>query len=157
MRSSSYLKAALATHLLYLAWSDEGWRDFINDFETSIRTIVGPAKTALVDDHIDPNSSQFEVWPGALQGKRRQRTMSYRLSRGNTGITSNHSNKVAPTSVKDRMVSFGRDLFGRLKETKPDEEQGVSSPAVQYNHSSGLDPSGSLDKLRVKDIQTLYS
>ncbi|KAF3797155.1 hypothetical protein GCG54_00009125 [Colletotrichum gloeosporioides] len=154
-----YLKASLDTHLLYISWCDEGWRDFINDFETSIRNIVLPAKTALVDDHINPESSQYDVLPWALQQKRRQRTMSHGQSRANTGLTSNHSEKRAPSTVQERVFSFSHSFFG-LKTTKPDEEQGLQSENAA-NHrqtlNSGLDPSGSLDKLRIKDVQTLYS
>lgn len=157
---SSYLKASLDTHLLYFYWCDEGWRDFINDFEASIREIVLPAKTATVDDHIDPDASQYDLLPGDLRRKRQQRTMSYRISRGNTGLTTESEKKVPPT-VKERAFSYGRGLFRRSETTKRDEEQGFPLQATttlsRPNAHAGLDPSNSLDRLRISDIQTLYS
>ncbi|KAH7004104.1 hypothetical protein EDB82DRAFT_42617 [Fusarium venenatum] len=40
--------ATLLTHLIHLQWCDESWRNCINDFEKSIRSVLKKAETARV-------------------------------------------------------------------------------------------------------------
>lgn len=45
-------KASLATHLIYFAWCDEGWRQFIDGVEEAVRDILQHAREARIDDDL---------------------------------------------------------------------------------------------------------
>ncbi|KAF4902207.1 hypothetical protein CGCFRS4_v002372 [Colletotrichum fructicola] len=124
---SPYLKASLDTHVVYLSWCDENWRSFINDVEAAVRKIVDPVNGALVDDHIDRSS------PGE-----------------------------APPMLSRMLNSTSSTLGSWLKREKnpvSDPEKGNPAPEQSQNLSfisSTLDPHGTLDRFRFRDLQSLH-
>lgn len=156
---ASYLKVSLNTHLLYLSWCDEGWREFINDFETSIRNILLPTKAVRVQPDIDAQLSHYHTFPRTLQQMRQQETTSNNLTRRNNGLASFGRENEASATAKTRFSSFCHSIFG-LKTTKPDEEQSLQFESMgDFPQSlySTFDFPETLGKLRLKDLQTLHS
>ncbi|KAF4481302.1 hypothetical protein CGGC5_v010840 [Colletotrichum fructicola Nara gc5] len=155
---SPYLKASLDTHVVYLSWCDENWRSFINDVEAAVRKIVDPVNGALVDDHIDRSNGRANSWPRSLQGHR-QLTL---LSKSQTWSNASGSPGEAPPMLSRMLNSTSSTLGSWLKREKnpvSDPEKGNPAPEQSQNLSfisSTLDPHGTLDRFRFRDLQSLH-
>ncbi|KAF6812143.1 hypothetical protein CMUS01_13119, partial [Colletotrichum musicola] len=157
---ASHLKAALCTHLVLLSWCDDGWRDFINDLEAAIDKITRPASNALVDDHLTPDkmSEYLAAWPEILRLAKRRTMQSYK-TKTDTGSNDPQEGESAPS--KNRFSRAFGSLFGGAppKKADADEEQAMplgTLPRKTPKFLTGIDPWGSLNKFRFKDIQTLH-
>ncbi|KAF6807764.1 hypothetical protein CSOJ01_07966 [Colletotrichum sojae] len=154
---ASHLKAALCTHLVLLSWCDDGWRDFINDFEAAVEKIVRPANNAMVDDHLpeDKGFQHLGAWPEALRPAKRITIQSYQAK---GGLGTDNQQKESFFSMSRLPRALG-SLLGASKKVATDEEQGMPLDALSTAKSTAeavIDPRGSLSKFRFKDIQTLY-
>ncbi|KXH57865.1 hypothetical protein CSAL01_10953 [Colletotrichum salicis] len=149
---SLYLQASLATHLVYLSWCDENWRQFINETETAIRKIMTPASTAIVDDLIDRESSFLSAYPKSLRDSRNPTMYSQSLSRSGTLATTTETEK-KKTSMLTRMANgTSSTLSSWLRQEKckqADPELGDQCPPQP-------DTWEILNQFRFKDMQTLH-
>ncbi|KAF4810909.1 Serine/threonine-protein kinase ksp1 [Colletotrichum siamense] len=155
---SPYMKASLATHIVYLSWCDENWRSFINDLEAAVRKIVDPVNGALVDDHIDRNSGRANSWPRSLQGHPQFATISKNQTWSNTSDGSEDT----PPMLSRMLDSTSLTLSSWLKREKnpdsdPEKGNHVSKPPQNLSSiSSTLDPHGTLDRFSFRDLQSLH-
>lgn len=61
------LQISLATHLLYLSWCDENWREYINYFESEIFGLVQKARLSPIDDHLGEGGPQLTTFPKSVR------------------------------------------------------------------------------------------
>nr|XP_036589065.1 uncharacterized protein CTRU02_01112 [Colletotrichum truncatum]KAF6800707.1 hypothetical protein CTRU02_01112 [Colletotrichum truncatum] len=157
---SPYLKASLATHIVYLSWCDENWRQYINDVEEDVRKIVTPAGGVLVDDHIEASSNNLGAYPKSLRESRSTTLFSKSQSRSSTMLTDSAKGKKPILSrVLSATNSTVNSWLGRENSQISDPEKGVARPDCAPNQSAEsipLDPRGMLNKFRFKDMQTLH-
>ncbi|KXH49026.1 hypothetical protein CNYM01_10819 [Colletotrichum nymphaeae SA-01] len=160
---SLYLQASLATHLVYLSWCDENWRQFINETEAGIRTIVTPATKAIVDDLIDKESSFLSAYPKPLRDSRNPTMYSQSQSMSGTLATtvSSEKNKMSMLSRMANGTSSTLSSWLRQEKSKhADPELGGQYPTCNTTDTSSQPPQPdtweTLNQFRFKDIQTLH-
>ncbi|KAL0779033.1 hypothetical protein CaCOL14_003517 [Colletotrichum acutatum] len=160
---SLYLQASLATHLVYLSWCDENWRQFINETEAGIRTIVTPATRAIVDDLIDKESSFLSAYPKPLRDSRNPTMYSQSQSMSGTLATTIDSEKNKMSMLSRMTNGTSSTLSSWLKQEKSkhaDPELGGQYPTCNTTDTSSQPPQPdtweTLNQFRFKDIQTLH-
>ncbi|KAM7187642.1 hypothetical protein V8F33_011109 [Rhypophila sp. PSN 637] len=90
---ADYFAASLATHMVYFAWCDESWRDFINDIEDGIRRPLEMARSAPIDDDLEDTGSKLKTYPRSLRDTRRNSTMRSNKTPGGTAQGSKANSK----------------------------------------------------------------
>lgn len=155
---SPYLKATLATHIVYLSWCDENWRQFINEVEEDIRAIVSPANGVLLDDHADPSST----YPRSLREMSRRSTMLYSKSHSRsstmaTGATDPKSpilSKVLNATTSTLNSWLRRERTPQVDPEKAMPQQDNASQPI--GNPLPRDKQDMLSRFRFKDMQTLH-
>lgn len=83
--TADYFSAALATHMVYFAWCDENWRDFVNDVEDAIRGPLELARSAPIDDGMeDGATSKLRPYPRSQRGTKTRNSTMGTPARGST-------------------------------------------------------------------------
>ncbi|KAH8889147.1 hypothetical protein GQ53DRAFT_808084, partial [Thozetella sp. PMI_491] len=152
----AYFEASLLTHLVYLAWCDENWRKFNNDVENGIRDILDRARTTPIDDHLDERQVENGAYPKSLRGSTRVNFMPSR-----TDIMSSKS--LAKQSTLERLTGATRKLMDAFASRRAHGERDLEKAADvhdELDHVSiasldGAEIMHTLDKFRIKDMQTL--
>ncbi|KAK0712016.1 hypothetical protein B0H67DRAFT_542053 [Lasiosphaeris hirsuta] len=134
--SVTYFRASLATHLVYLSWCDESWRQYINQVESGTRGILDSARKSPIDDDLKEKTGKLATYPESLR-QSRSSTMRPR-SRSNTD-------------------PFGPNVDVEMAIPK---QSMTGGPQVLENSSSTeelIDTREVLDKFRFRDVQTLHT
>ncbi|KAG7084288.1 serine/threonine protein kinase [Colletotrichum scovillei] len=159
---SLYLQASLATHLVYLCWCDENWRQFINETEAGIRAIVTPASKAIVDDLIDRESSLLSAYPKPLRDSRSQTMYSQSQSMSGTLATTidPEKNKMSMLSRMANGTSSTLSSWLRQEKSKQTDPELGGHCAACPTDTSPPPPQPDtwevLNQFRFKDVQTLH-
>ncbi|KAK1701204.1 hypothetical protein BDP55DRAFT_640792 [Colletotrichum godetiae] len=161
---SLYLQASLATHLVYLSWCDENWRQFINETEAGIRTIVTPASKAIVDDLIGRESNCLSAYPKPLRDSRNPTMYSQSQSVSGTLATTLDSEKNKMSMLSRMTNGKCSTLSSWLRQEKSkmaDPEIGAQYPTNTWTMDTSPQPPQPdtweiLNQFRFKDIQTLH-
>jgi hypothetical protein len=160
----AYFEASLCTHLVYISWCDENWREFINDVENGVRQILDHARKSPVDDDLDDEATPLPAYPKPLRElKSRRGTMSSKAqTRNNTGSLTGGEvrRKTTWEVVTGARKAFARSLSGRTQRLPTDLEKAPnpSGPGLVEEASSPeplIDVREVLDKFRFRDMQTI--
>ncbi|KAK1833930.1 hypothetical protein QBC39DRAFT_344729 [Podospora conica] len=177
-----YFRASLSTHLVYLAWCDENWRQCINDLEACTHEIRDNARTTPIDEGLKESPNKLMHYPKSLRptrgnstyskSKPNTRPPSNRISKINTGLSGPQAgNGLRKQSTLEVIRGAHQSLAGlagrRLspiwrRSTVKDVEKGsLSQTAPPASSDSSVvalvDPRFVLDKFRFSDIQTLHT
>ncbi|KAF4912242.1 hypothetical protein CGCF415_v003773 [Colletotrichum fructicola] len=158
---SHHLQVSLATHVIYLSWCDENWRQFINDIEGAVKRIIAPAREALVDDHVGEDG--LEIYPKLMRETiSRKSTTNSKTSPSKTN-TMVSGTTVIKSPMLSRMMSATSSTLRSWTRTQTDLptdlEKGPPQGTSADNASSsslGLDPRGMLKDIRFKHMQSLH-
>ncbi|KAK0651081.1 hypothetical protein B0T16DRAFT_403147 [Cercophora newfieldiana] len=92
---ASLFRISLSTHLVYLQWCDENWRQCINDLESFTQDIKDNARTAPIDDHQESNKNPDKLahYPRSLGIT--PRNSGYSKSKHGTQPSSNRASHTA--------------------------------------------------------------
>lgn len=151
-------QTSLATHLLYLSWCDENWREFINQFESKISELTEKARTSPVDDHLPEGGPDLVTFPRSTRQHDRAathvtrtwntRSSSTKMSYKDTWIKLKHA--VRRPQVRDypRIANEPLPMYLTADDRRRLENDlhAVTQP----------DPKEILDKFRFGDVQTLH-
>ncbi|KAK3367593.1 hypothetical protein B0H63DRAFT_489466 [Podospora didyma] len=177
-RASSYFNASLATHMVYLSWCDENWRQYINDIEDNIQGILKLARKAPIDDDLEDKGSILAAYPKSLrETKTRNSTMrsnkenaSKAQSKTNTGLSARPS--MRKQSTLEVIAGAQKSLMGYLhlggaKQKIGDLEKNQGGPAASTMFVENADENSSsedlvdkrrvLNEFRFSDVQILYT
>lgn len=179
--ASDYFAASLATHLVYLSWCDENWRQYINDIEDSIRHILQMVRKAPIDDDLEERASILETYPKPFRDtKTRNSTMRSnkhaditKASKTNTGLTAGQPGRLQKRTTLEVIQGAGNALMSYLnpgvngKQKVGDPEKDPAAPSAptggiltdpRTSEDEGLfDNRAVLNKFRFSDVQTLYT
>jgi len=161
-----YFRASLATHLIYISWCDENWRNCINDLENGIRKLLDSARKAPIDDDLpSDNPSKLVTYPRSLR-QSRSNTMQ---SRNNTGLSRPEAG-IRKQSTWGILNGASLSLMGTNNAlpnaANADLEMAAQQPpigalqGIDLNNGSNealIDKREVLNRFRFGDIQTLHT
>ncbi|KAK5655746.1 hypothetical protein OQA88_5283 [Cercophora sp. LCS_1] len=156
----TYFKASLATHLIYISWCDENWRQCINELEADIQKILDSARNAPIDDDIPDKAIKLATYPRYQRRDSRRNTLN---SRAGTGLTE-PGPLVRKQSTFETIRSASLALVSQTKlfsKQKPDDVEmaNCTAPGIDENPSveALVDTRVILDKFRFSHVQTLHT
>ena len=121
--------ASLATHLIFLEWTDENWRQCINDIEGELRKILVKAKTARID-----REPHFDAIKPLIS---RKTTMNQQHGFGANALPRSAS-KITTESVRMKAGSLASALWSLVSKAQVEKRGSVVSVGNPAGEKSGL-------------------
>jgi hypothetical protein len=159
---ASCFRASLATHLIYLSWCDENWRQYVNDVEANVCEILEKAQKAPIDEHVTEKTSKLAAYPRSLRETRSRTNSAYskRPSRPNTGLSMAQPRKQTTWEIVTGAASRLSAIRKKTAEFDPEKAAGaaggvLAAPADDSESDALIDVRQVLSEFRFTDMQTL--
>lgn len=156
----SSFRASLETHLIYLSWCDENWRQLINDFENAISEIVDKARTAQIDNHLKTLGPELATIPRSIRQSRANTTYLPSKGPARKSTSKYPVPGILRQGTKSLLDEVSKALPAAMSHRKkdPDVEMarlGNAGRGDRTTKEHAADPELEMDQFRLADVQTL--